>query len=711
MSVATAPIFHSPEVAAAAAAADVHVCLPLPPLRRCINEQCESRGEGLFVSVDHGDGDVCTTCGTKQSYGGQLKLAKGIKERVDDDARALDAARTSQQAHASGVTRSADGLESRVQNADRRAIDEGLRAANRHAKLTAKLAAQQLHPNALEGVRSSAEMQQLRDWAKQVISNIHAHVPLMTSERDVKWNLARAEGNVMGESAEYIASLPAPKSYEQQVLEDGGGGVQPMDIGEPDSKRRRVDAASSASLPAPAATLDAAAISALIAATEQRINAYVRSEARLSKEAYAKHKQVMDATLAEMEVDVEHPTEGIVKMRGNEVQKKIVQRDYMQHVAGEAAAAAAADGEEAPSEYHVMQSLRKVRVVQDTLLPRLDALFKWMYLHFILFDGTDPTNTATVPNHISRDFTSNPACLSWFNRTLQFLVQYKSVLKAEQHQQMRNVELYAMHAIITASWATHFPMSWGIMDRALEAYQVVQAQHASDLQRRSEEFYQQRAAQQALAEGDQAAPAAAAAAAAASETKPRRKPPRVARKSTLNKQLFDFANAVGVKGDWAALVRAFATSYLSQLGHSRLYEDEVLEQVDKCVKDYAKHKPAAVLSQPFDELKAQIGLYEPSDDSEEEQQPAHRALWQFGAPIAAVACVRKVMQDKYLPYVESESKHYVVKSFKPQWAKKRARPSPAKHSCKLKAARFAQIAGVSPRDVTACLDLLLLLDA
>jgi hypothetical protein len=64
-------------------------------------------------------------------------------------------------------------------------------------------------------------------------------------------------------------------------------------------------------------------------------------------------------------------------MRGNEVQKAIVQRDLKQQVAGQAAAAAAADGEEQPSEYHVMQSLRKVRVVQDTLLPRLESLFRW----------------------------------------------------------------------------------------------------------------------------------------------------------------------------------------------------------------------------------------------------------------------------------------------------------------------------------------------
>ena len=128
----------------------------------------------------------------------------------------------------------------------------------------------------------------------------------------------------------------------------------------------------------------------------------------------------------------------------------------------------------------------------------------------------------------------------------------------------------------------------------------------------------------------------------------------------------------------------------------------------RSVQSYAKHKPAAVQSQPFDELKAQIGLYEPADESEE---PDDRALWQFGAPIAAIACVRKVMQHKFLPYVEAEAKHCVVKSFKPQWAKKRSRPPPAKNRCKLKAARFAQIAGVSARDVTACLDLLLLLDA
>ncbi len=296
--------------------------------------------------------------------------------------------------------------------------------------------------------------------------------------------------------------------------------------------------------------------------------------------------------------------------------------------------------------------------------------------------------------HINRDFTANPSCLSWFNRTLQFLVQYKSELKSEQHQQMRNVELYSMHAIIAASWATHYPMSWGIMAKALASYQDTHSELEWDEQRRKRIALHNRAVEKAAAE-ELPAPADLV-------IKPHKKSARVARQSKLDKQLLDVARVVGVKGDWPALVRSFAVSYLSQLGHTRLYEEEVLEQVDKCISMFIAHKRLGVCH-GFNELHAQIGMYEPAADSDEP-----RRMWQFSAPIAAISCVRKVMQDKFLPYDEDEAKHCVVKSFKPQWAKKRSRPAPTKISVasKLKAARFAQVAGVSARDVTACMDLL-----
>jgi hypothetical protein len=321
-----------------------------------------------------------------------------------------------------------------------------------------------------------------------------------------------------------------------------------------------------------------------------------------------------------------------------------------------------------------------------------------IYLNFILYDGTDPTNTGFVPMHISRDFTANPACLSWFNRTLQFLVQYKSVLKAEQQQQMRKVELYSVHAIIAASWATHYPMSWGIMAKGLASYQDTQAELEWDEQRRRSIALHNRAVEKAAA--DELPPPAELV------IKPHKKRARVTRQSKLDQQLLDFARAVGVKGDWPALVHSFAVSYLSQLGHTRLYEEEVLEQVDKCIALYTAHKRLGVCD-GFNELDAQIGMYEPAAAAADSDEP--RRLWQFSAPVAAISCVRKVMQDKFLPYDEAEAKHCVVKSFKPQWAKKRSRPAPTKNSVasKLKAARFAQVAGVSARDVTACMDLLL----
>ncbi len=372
MAVAT-PVFHSPLPAAAAGAVRFR---PTSAVPRCINQACDSHSKAVFRTEDPGDGAVCTSCGMQQIFGGfNLILSKSIREREHDDARAVDAARAAAvQVRTSGDHRSSDALEARVANADRRAVDEGLRVANRNAKIAAKAAAQDLHPSVLEGVRNSQQMQELRDWAKQVINSIKKSVPVMTSEQEIKFNLARAEGSVMGESAEYIASLPVPLSYEQRVLaadvpvQMDTSADEANEDDEPDSKRQKVDNSASS------VAVDSAA---LIAETEARINAYVRSEGRLSREAYGKHAEIMNAKLAEVLVKVEHPIDGTIEMRGNDVRKAIVQRDLKQQVAGQAAAAAAADGEDQPSEYHVMQSLRRVRVVQDTLLPRLESLFRW----------------------------------------------------------------------------------------------------------------------------------------------------------------------------------------------------------------------------------------------------------------------------------------------------------------------------------------------
>ncbi len=90
--------------------------------------------------------------------------------------------------------------------------------ANRNAKKIAKEAAKDLHPSVLEGVRTSTEMKELRDWAKKVISGMKKTASRLTNERDVKYSLSRAQGSVMGESAEYIASLLAPQSYEERLL-------------------------------------------------------------------------------------------------------------------------------------------------------------------------------------------------------------------------------------------------------------------------------------------------------------------------------------------------------------------------------------------------------------------------------------------------------------------------------------------------------------
>ena len=190
------------------------------------------------------------------------------------------------------------------------------------------------------------------------------------------------------------------------------------------------------------------------------------------------------------------------------------------------------------------------------------------------------------------------------------------------------------------------------------------------------------------------------------------------RVSNLDRTLYTVASALHIEGDWAALVRRFATRYLIQL-HQRVHEQEVGEQVDKCVAVYKKHLRGV---ENRDELRFQIGAAElsspaspPPPDSPaaaaaaaDESAPAPRFMWQFSSAVAAAACVRKVMGSKHLPYDQANADHCVVKTFKPNWAKKRPRPSVTKDgqpSMQIKAARFAEIAGVAGRHVTACMQL------
>ena len=58
----------------------------------CINLDCDSRKAGVAFEVDDpGDGDACTSCGTKQSNGGSLyhdfAFAKGHQEQTGDEQR------------------------------------------------------------------------------------------------------------------------------------------------------------------------------------------------------------------------------------------------------------------------------------------------------------------------------------------------------------------------------------------------------------------------------------------------------------------------------------------------------------------------------------------------------------------------------------------------------------------------------------------------
>ncbi len=112
MAVAT-PVFHSPSPVPAGA-----VCFRAPEPAKCINLQCDSHIKGRFVTEDpDGDGDICTTCGMKQTLGGgSLDMSKGFKEREDDDARAVDAARTSIQSRASGEQRPSPAIQLKRNN-------------------------------------------------------------------------------------------------------------------------------------------------------------------------------------------------------------------------------------------------------------------------------------------------------------------------------------------------------------------------------------------------------------------------------------------------------------------------------------------------------------------------------------------------------------------------------------------------------------------
>ena len=687
----------------------------------CINRDCDSRkAGGTFEVVDPGDGDTCTSRGTKQSNGGSLQhdhaFAKGHQEQAGDEQRETDAARTFLELareHYGGARGGSLSIgvdyESRCRGHARASETNKLKLAQKALKDSAKAKVAHLHPRSRDDVRTKNDVDELRQSTRDAAQRLRA----MSDEATAV--VAAAASSAVATLVGYAAAESVSAIARAVAAADDETDSDDSDERRP-SKRARL-------LPSPTDIIDAA---------ELQMNMYVMSEARKSRQAQAQHKQALKEQMQRETVQITTTDGERLTLADQDVRNAVAQLAQRELFGSSAAAAAvsspaaaaaassssaaAADSDlsDEARQRRVTDSLRRNRMVQDTLYPRVDALFEWVYVNCILSDWTSSAPRALPPS-VSRDYRVHDAHVSWFNRTLQFVVQYKSLLRDQSHKQMRNVELFAMHALIVASWQTANPLTWGTMQTALETYLDSVNENAWQQQRDEAMRRYQSALVAAVRDPSLPLPVLPDAG-SPGKAKP------LGRQSSLERTLYTFATALGVKGDWAALVRRLAVWYLIQM-QQRVYEQEVGEAVDKCVAVYQKHIRGL---KQHDELQCQIGLLSPSspyssssaaasaaasaaDSDSDEKSPADaKFMWQFSSAVAAAACVRKVMGNKYLKFNEDEAVNCVVKTFKPSWAKKRQRPSVTKGgqpSMLIKASRFAQIAGVSERQVTACMHL------
>jgi hypothetical protein len=674
----------------------------------CINSDCDSHQPGeVFEVHDPGDGDVCISCGTKQSIGGSLHHdhahSKGHHEQADDERRGVDAAKVyldMARDHRASLDKD---VESRCRKHERVSDAKRFQLAKKILRDSAKAKVAHLHPSERSDVRTKSDVDDLR----QSVQNVSQRLRAMSDEATavVAAAASSAVAALVGHSAAerigFSVSLGALSSAAAAAAEEDS------DSAERPAKRSRL-----------------ASPEAIIEEAELQLKMYVQSEARSSRQAQAQHKQALKDQLQRETVQVVTAEGEEVTMAEQDVRhalSKMKQRELFGSSAASSAAAAASSSSAAAAssstasapgaaddsglsdeakQRRVSDALRRNKMVQDTLHPRVDALFDWIYVNCILSDSTSSAPRA-LPAAASRDYRVHDVHVSWFNRTLQYVVRYKTLRKDEQNRQMRNVELYAMHALIVASWETANPLTWGIMRPALETF-LVGLGESEWLQQRDQAMHRYQTSLAAALRDSSMPPPPQPQVGSPSKPKP------LGRLSRLDRSLYEFATALGVKGDWGGLVRRLAVWFLIQM-QQRVFEHEVGEMVDRCVAVYKKQLRGL---QSHDELLCQLGLQSPStaasSDSAGEPSREPKFLWQFSSVVAAAACVRKVMGNKYLKFNEDEAVNCIVTTYKPSWAKKRQRPSVTKDaqpSMVIKASRFAEIAGVSERQVTACMKL------
>jgi len=186
----------------------------------------------------------------------------------------------------------------------------------------------------------------------------------------------------------------------------------------------------------------------------------------------------------------------------------------------------------------------------------------------------------------------------WYEQALLYVATYKLERLARQKKQMRDVPLYCMHAIVVASWKTHFPLVWHHMSPLLARYK----DDRSKLQWKTSmtPAYQQQV-QQALAEGRAPPP----------QPVWEKPPTSTARTSTRTVEALEFSVALQIVGDWAALTHKHAMHFLKDMQIEVCvvkFESQVAEEVCKCVKLYRRHAQRHMQKhgKEVDEVRAQL---------------------------------------------------------------------------------------------------------
>lgn len=290
-----------------------------------------------------------------------------------------------------------------------------------------------------------------------------------------------------------------------------------------------------------------------------------------------------------------------------------------------------------------------IEAVKAELRPRVRELFMYVY--------------ENVMNNGKTEFGMMPGATEWFDRTLRIVADYKMVRKLRFNRQMRKVDLNSMHALIIASWKTDSPLTWGILHSVMADYQELKVHEEHELE---VEALKKATGNPRMGTGNPNDPS--------EWIVPLKSYKEIGSRRSLDEKLKDFIRDSGIVVDWPDLVRRLGVYYFSELRQaSGVFRDELDAQLDLGIRYY-------------------------------KSLPSYGSFGSPEAAVAAISCVRMVMQKKLLPVDETEIEQgrCIVTVYKAQYARKRKRPAitaGGQPGCRIKAGRFADIAGVSPKDV------------